>query len=152
MAFDPVTAALQVGELLIERLWPDPAQRDAAKLKLLEMQQSGELAELAAEMEVVKAQSAINVAEAQSNSAFRSNWRPLVGWLCAAGAGWQFVLLPFLTFIFNAFGNPVEMPAFDTNEMIGMLTAMLGIAGLRSADKAQLIKARIRQDEVNNAG
>ena len=31
MALDPVTAALDVGGKLIDRLWPDPTQRDAAK-------------------------------------------------------------------------------------------------------------------------
>ena len=30
MAFDPISAALDIGGKLIDRLWPDPAQRDAA--------------------------------------------------------------------------------------------------------------------------
>lgn len=55
MAFDPVSAALDIGGKLIDRLWPDPAQREAAKLKLAEMQQSGELAKMANETEALKA-------------------------------------------------------------------------------------------------
>jgi len=46
MALDPVTAALDIGGKLIERIWPDPAQRAAAQLELVRLQQSGELQEL----------------------------------------------------------------------------------------------------------
>ena len=35
MALDPITAALDIGGKLIDRFFPDPTQRDAAKLELL---------------------------------------------------------------------------------------------------------------------
>lgn len=54
MSFDPVTAAFDLGGKLIDKLFPDPTQRDAAKLKMLEMQQSGELAEIAAKTEQMR--------------------------------------------------------------------------------------------------
>ena len=44
-SFDPLTAALDVGGKIIDRLWPDPTQRDQARLALMEMAQKGELAE-----------------------------------------------------------------------------------------------------------
>mgnify|MGYP003386863135 CR=1 FL=1 len=50
-AFDPITAALDVGEKLIDRLWPDPTEAGKAKLALLQMQQTGELAALTAAAE-----------------------------------------------------------------------------------------------------
>ena len=68
MAFDPVTAALDIGGKLIDKLWPDPAQRDAAKLRLLELQQAGELAQIS-----------VNQEEAKSSSLFVSGWRPSIG-------------------------------------------------------------------------
>ena len=46
MSLDPVTAALDIGGKLIERIWPDPTQRAAAQLELVRLQQSGELQEL----------------------------------------------------------------------------------------------------------
>ncbi len=49
MSFDPITAALDCGGKLLERFPPNPAERDANKLELLKMAQSGELAQLAAE-------------------------------------------------------------------------------------------------------
>lgn len=77
MAFDPVSAAFDVGGKLIDRLWPDPAQRDAAKLKLMELQQSGALAQLTAETELQKGAAEIVKAEAASGSFLASSWRPI---------------------------------------------------------------------------
>lgn len=71
MAFDPVSAALNIGSKVIDRLWPDPAQRDAAKLELLRMQQAGELTELVARSEIVKA-------EATSEHWLAATWRPIL--------------------------------------------------------------------------
>lgn len=46
MSLDPLTAALDLGGKLIERIWPNPEDQAVARLKLLELQQSGELAQL----------------------------------------------------------------------------------------------------------
>jgi hypothetical protein len=58
MALDPLTAVTDlingVGGKLIERLWPDPTQAQAAKIELAKMAESGELARLANETEQVK--------------------------------------------------------------------------------------------------
>jgi len=77
MAFDPVSAALDIGSKLIDRLWPDPAQRDQAKLELLKMQQTGALAELAAQTEPRKGAAEIVKAEASSENWLASSWRPI---------------------------------------------------------------------------
>jgi len=71
MAADPLTAALNLGGQLIDRLWPDPDKRDQAKLALMEMAQKGELAELTGRAEIVKA-------EAASEHWLAANWRPLL--------------------------------------------------------------------------
>lgn len=86
MALDPLSAALEVGGKLIDRLWPDPAQRDQAKLQLLDMAQKGELAEFAGRAEIVKT-------EAASSHWLAANWRPLVmltfaGLIVARWFGW----------------------------------------------------------------
>ena len=67
-----------MGGKLIDRLWPNPEERDAAKLKLLELEQNGELAQLASETDLAKAQMAINEAEAGKESLFVSGWRPFI--------------------------------------------------------------------------
>lgn len=71
MAIDPVTAVLEVGGKLIDRLWPDPAQRDQAKLAMLEMAQKGELAEFTQRAEIIKT-------EAASEHWLAAAWRPIL--------------------------------------------------------------------------
>lgn len=83
---DPITATLGLGSKLIERLVPDPAQRDQARLALMEMAQKGELAEFTARAEIVKT-------EAASDHWLAANWRPLVmlvfaGLIVARWFGW----------------------------------------------------------------
>lgn len=70
-SFDPITAALDIGGKLIDRLWPNPAEADRAKLALMEMAQKGELAELAGRAEIVKT-------EAASEHWLAANWRPIL--------------------------------------------------------------------------
>ena len=77
MSFDPVSAAFDVGGKLIDRLWPDPAQRDTAKLKLMELQQSGALAQLAAETELSQGAADIVKTEAGSSNFLTASWRPI---------------------------------------------------------------------------
>ena len=86
MAHDPITAALDVGGKLIDRLWPDPAQRDQAKLAMLELAQKGELAEFTGRAEIVKT-------EAASSHWLAANWRPILmltfgGLIVARWFGW----------------------------------------------------------------
>lgn len=71
MALDPLSAALDVGGKLIDRLWPDPTQRDQAKLALLELAQKGELTELTARAGIVQA-------EAASTNWLAASWRPIL--------------------------------------------------------------------------
>lgn len=52
MAIEPLTAALELGSKVIDKIFPNPAQRDQAKLELLKMQQDGELAKLANEIQI----------------------------------------------------------------------------------------------------
>jgi len=67
---DPITAALNIGGKLIERIFPDPTEKAKAQIALLEMTQRGDLAEFTGRAEIVKA-------EAQSASWLTSNWRPI---------------------------------------------------------------------------
>lgn len=49
MSLDPLTAILDFGGKVLERVIPDPTARAAAQVELAKLQQSGELALLAAE-------------------------------------------------------------------------------------------------------
>jgi hypothetical protein len=135
MAFDPVSAALDLGGKLIDRLWPDPAQKDAAKLELLKMTQSGELARLTADTDLAKAQIGTNTAEAQNQNLFVSGWRPAVGWVCAAGLFSQFILRPFVLFGAGLAHQAADFPSLDLGTLLTLLLGMLGLGTLRTVDK-----------------
>ncbi len=121
-SFDPVTAALDIGGKLIDRLWPDPAQRDTAKLELLKLQQSGELAGITGQVE-------INKIEAASASVFVSGWRPFIGWICGAGLGYQFLVYPILV----AFVPKIVQ--LDMGTLLTLLIGMLGLGAYRTTEK-----------------
>jgi hypothetical protein len=130
MGIDPITAALDIGGKLIDRLWPDPTQADAAKLELIKMQQSGEL-------QIVAGQIEVNKMEAANNSPFASGWRPFVGWTCGAGFAIQFVVGPLLSWLSGIAGNPVAFPPMDMSTMMPLLLGMLGLGGFRTFEKTK---------------
>lgn len=135
MSLDPISAALDIGGKLIDRLWPDPAKADAAKLELLKMTQSGEPAQLAASADLAKAQAATNSSEAQNANLFVSGWRPAVGWVCAAGLFSQFIVRPFAQFLAHLAAHPIDYPSLDLGTLLTQLFGMLGLGTLRTVDK-----------------
>ena len=128
MALDPVTALFEVGSKVLDRVLPDPAQQAAAKLELMKLQQNGELAQITGQME-------INKVEAASSSIFVSGWRPSIGWVCGAGFAVQFVIGPLAEWGAALAGHPVKFPQMDTGTMMPLLLGMLGLGGLRTAEK-----------------
>ena len=62
---------------LIDRLFPSKEAADAAKLKLLELQQAGALKELEAQTSLAIASMEVVKTEAASTHWLAANWRPL---------------------------------------------------------------------------
>lgn len=132
----PIFAALlpTIGTIL-EKIIPDPQAAAEAKLKALELAQKGELATLDADVRLALGQMEINKAEASTDT-FRGGWRPMCGWVCAAGLAYTFVLRPVLPWAAGLFGATVPpMPAIDTDTLMVLLTGMLGLGGLRSFER-----------------
>jgi len=132
---DPITAIVTVGSQLIERLFPDPAQAAEAKLKLVELQQNGDLAAIAGQMD-------INKVEASNASVFVSGWRPFVGWVCGFGLGYVAIIEPIARFVATMTGYTGAFPAIDTTLTMQVLIGMLGMGGLRSLDKAKGVASK----------
>ena len=130
MALDPVTAVLDIGGKLIDRMWPDPAQAATAKLELIKLQQSGDLAQMTGQLE-------INKIEAANANMFVSGWRPAIGWVCALALLYQYLVRPLAVAVFAAIGHPLPtMPGLDEN-LWQLMMAMLGMGGLRTFEKVQ---------------
>ena len=136
MALDPVTALLDIGSRVIDRLWPDPTQAAAAKLELFKLQQSGELAAMAAEAELQTAQIKVNEEEAKSTSLFVSGWRPWIGWGCGFAMLYAALFEPIMRFVaVVVFAYAGPFPVLDTTLTTQVLLGLLGLAGFRSLDK-----------------
>lgn len=128
MAFDPVTAALDLGGKLIDKLFPDPAARDEAKLKLLTLQQNGELAQMTGQIET-------NKIEAASTNWFVAGWRPYIGWICGSGLAYQFLLMPIFNGLAVISGTVDAFPSLDMGTLLTLLLGMLGLGGMRMHEK-----------------
>jgi len=135
MSLDPISAALDLGNTIINKIFPDPTLASQAKLELLKLQQSGELA-------TMTAQTDINKEEAKSTSLFVSGWRPAIGWVCALALAYQYLLRPLMTWAFMAAGyNFPPMVGLDEN-LWQLMMGMLGLGGLRTFEKTQGVASK----------
>jgi hypothetical protein len=129
-ALDPITAVLNVGNSLIDRLIPDKAQNDAAKASLLQMQVKGDLDQISGQLEV-------NKVEAASNSVFVAGWRPYIGWICGTALAEDMIVRPMLQQISTLLRHPVVLQPLDISTLLTLLGGLLGFGAMRSYDKNQ---------------
>jgi|TARA_E500000318_G_scaffold55930_1_gene52002 roadblock/LC7 domain-containing protein len=119
---------------VIDSVHTSEEEKLAAKTKLKEI-----------EAELSKKQMDINLADAKSQATgiggiMQRSWRPLIGMSCALAIAWEFVIKQFLVFVLAAFSvqhNP--LPELDMSTLFPLVTALLGMAGLRSFEKAKKI-------------
>ena len=108
----PLDALLGIGSKLIDKFFPYPATADAAKLKLLEMQQNGELAQLNADVSEGQELTKRLQADMASDSWLAKNIRPMA--LIAILGGY------FIFAMMSAFG-------IDTNQRYVELLGQWGM-------------------------
>lgn len=136
MSLDPISAALDIGGKLIDRLWPNPVDAAKAKMELLKMQQEGDLA-------VITGQLGINLEEAKNANVFVSGWRPFIGWGCGFALIYASILEPFTRFIATVmFHYSGAFPVIDTQLTLQVLLGMLGLAGLRTYEKKEGVASK----------
>ena len=121
---------------IIEKIIPDPVAAAAAKQAAFDSALKGELAYLEADVRLAIGQMEINKEEAKDPSLFKSGWRPGVGWLCLAGFAYMAVVRPILPWVLTVAGLDVPpLPAIDTAEIGALLFGMLGLGGMRTAER-----------------
>jgi len=151
MSINPLDSLVNVGIEIAKRVWPDPAQQAMQILKLEELRQKGDLAELDAQVKSLTGQLEINLADAKSTNWFQANWRPAIGWVGAVSLALTYIpkalvityiwTYQSITLLSNWDGvAPMIIPEFPdlgVSDIIGLLMSMLGIAAMRSYDKKQ---------------
>ena len=137
-----IGSVLDFGGKLIDRIWPDPAQRDAAKLELFKAQQAGEFKQMDQVFQLAQDQISVNTEEAKSPSLLVSGWRPALGWVCVTACAWNWIGLPIVIFAASALGRTLNLAPADISQMWPILIGMLGLGGLRTAEKINGVAAK----------
>ena len=124
---------------VLDKVLPDKTASDAAKLKLTELAQQGQLAELSAMTDLAKAQISVNQAEAQSEGWFKGGWRPAIGYVLCFSLAFQYALSPILVWYCTIWHPTVTPPAIKMDEnMWQLMFGMLGLAVTRTWEKKTL--------------
>jgi hypothetical protein len=132
----PLGALLDIGGKILDKVFPDPAQAEQAKLKLLEMQQNGELAKINADAAEQHELTARLQADMASDSWLSKNIRPMT-----------------LVFILIAYSAFASMSAWDIEvnnnyvELLGQwgMLIMSFYFGGRTLEKIMDMKAKEKQ-------
>lgn len=135
------TAILPTVSRLLDKLIPDPEARAKAQLDLIRLEQEGAFKEMDAQLQINLAQAKINEVEAASQNGFQAGWRPLAGYACVCGLGYEFLLRPLLPWALVVSG--VEAPPLPSLDgvLFELMFGMLGLSTLRSADRWNRVKA-----------
>ena len=129
----PLGALLDIGGKILDKVFPDPAQAEQAKLKLLEMQQNGELAKIAADTAEQQELTARLQADMTSDSWLSKNIRPMT---------LIFILGGYFVFaMMSAFGNNANEKYVELLGQWGMLVMSFYFGG-RTLEKIMDMKAK----------
>ena len=126
---------------VLDKIIPDPVARDAARAKLVEMENARELAFFQGEITLAEEQIKTNAVEAQNPSLFVSGWRPGVGWISVLGLFYSFLGQPLLAWGSAIWSFPAP-PALDLTNLMTLLVGMLGMGAYRTAEKLNGVAAK----------
>ena len=129
----PLEALLGIGSKLIDKFFPDPQAKADAQLKLLEMQQSGELAQLNADVSEGQELTKRLQSDMASDSWLSKNIRPMT--LIAILAGY------FTFAMMSAFGVDTNKTYVELLGQWGMLIMSFYFGG-RTLEKIMDMKAK----------
>jgi|TARA_R100000093_G_scaffold36029_3_gene19054 hypothetical protein len=80
-------------------------------------------------------QAQANIEQAKHPSIFVSGSRPAIMWICAFALGWQFIFAPIISWGLVIWYPLVTLPILQTQELTGLVLALLGLGGMRTAEK-----------------
>ncbi len=134
-----ITGLGSVADLIktgIDKIWPDPTQAAAAKVAILNAQQSGALKELDDQFQLNIEQIKANAAEeAQPGFHFRDG----AGWVCVVAFGFAALKAP-IEWVCTLLGHPVSLPSVDTSTTTTLLFALLGVGGMHVYEQTKVSK------------
>jgi len=121
---------ISVVSSVLDKVIPDNNAKEKAKADIEKA-----LIDNAAQINLAQAET--NKIEANHRSVFIAGWRPFLGWVCGVGFAWIFVLNPILQWGLALYGINAVLPQLQTDVLMELTIALLGLAGLRSWEKAK---------------
>jgi len=121
---------ISVVSSVLDKVIPDNNAKEKAKADIEKA-----LIDNAAQINLAQAET--NKIEANHRSVFIAGWRPFLGWVCGIGFAWIFVLNPILQWGLALYGINSVLPQLQTDVLMELTIALLGLAGLRSWEKAK---------------
>ncbi len=85
--------------------------------------------------ELNRAQIAVNRQEAAHKSLFVAGWRPFIGWVCGVAIAWAFLGQHVAEWAVAIWAPGTPVPTVDSDRLMELVLAMLGMAGLRTYEK-----------------
>ena len=120
---------------VLDRVVPDQAAAAKAKLEM-----EAKLLEAATAQATQQAE--INKTEAGHQSIFVAGWRPYIGWVCGMAIAWAFLVAPMLSWLLPVLGVVAVVPPLQTEFLLELVFAMLGLGGLRTFEKLKGVASR----------
>ena len=116
-----ITALIPAVTGILDKFIPDADKKAELAHKIATMSEKHA-------QEIALAQIKVNEAEAKGNW-FQSSWRPATAWVCVLGFMVNFLVSPLCA------GFGIIIPQADTATMLPVLMGMLGLAGMRTAER-----------------
>lgn len=133
----PLAAFIPLLGKIFDQVFPNAQAAADAKLRVMDLAQRGDLASLDADVKLAIGQLEVNKAEAASGNVYASSWRPTIGYICAVGLGYNFIVHPLLLWAV-AFGHiSIVPPNLVSDNLMELVFGMLGLAGLRTIEKTR---------------
>jgi len=123
-----INAILPLVSTVLDRVIPDKNAKEKAKREIEKT-----LIDNATQISLAQAET--NKIEAAHRSVWVAGWRPCLGWISALGFLFVFILQPLAQWVSALLGIVVVLPDFQTDILMELTFAMLGLAGLRTYEK-----------------
>jgi hypothetical protein len=125
-----INAIIPLVSTVLDRLIPDNNAKEKVKQEI-------EKTLIANATQISLAQAETNKIEAAHRSVWVAGWRPCLGWISALSFLFMFILQPLAQWVCALLGLDVILPTFQTDVLMELTIALLGLAGLRSWEKAK---------------
>ena len=83
------------------------------------------------------AQAQANIEQAKHPSLFVAGARPAIMWICALGLLTNFFIMPMAEWATAIWSPGIELPSLQTEELMSLVLALLGLGGFRSFEKSK---------------